>query len=81
MLLKYSLIIHSLQYSSLFHLTTVHKFQPIFFCATLSRPPPTPLFVGIPVFNANSPDPSYIPQVSMIVCTILTVCDEIRRFP
>ena len=44
-------------------------------------PPPTPLLDGMPTRTANSPEPSYIPQVNMSVLTILTAWLLKSRFP
>ena len=36
---------------------------------TAMMPPPTPLLAGTPTRMANSPDPSYMPQVMRIALT------------
>ena len=41
-------------------------------------PPPTPDFAGTPTCTANSPDASYIPQVTIIVLNYLEISLEIK---
>lgn len=44
-------------------------------------PPPTPLLDGIPTRTANSPERSYMPQVSIRVFNVRTIFLSRRRFP
>ena len=44
-------------------------------------PPPTPLLGGTPTQTANSPEPSYIPQASIMFLTTFTVCTLNNRRP
>ena len=49
--------------------------------SNIKIPPPTPDFEGTPTFIANSPEPSYIPQVVISVLAIVAMCSLTIRSP
>lgn len=44
-------------------------------------PPPTPLLAGKPTVSANSPEPSYIPQIAIVALTYLAYSAGNSRSP